>query len=72
MLDHRLKTRLEEPIEKFDDYQICENYRLKTSQNNNNNKYETLYSHLKQGKELKLLILQKLSKLSNTYINLKI
>jgi hypothetical protein len=33
-----MKTRLEEPIEKFDNYQICENYRWKTSQNNNNNK----------------------------------
>jgi hypothetical protein len=33
-----MKTRLEEPIEQFDNYQICENYRLKTSQNNNNKK----------------------------------
>jgi len=48
MLDHRLKTRLEEPIEKFDDYQICENYCLKTGQNNNNKIYQTLYSCLKQ------------------------
>jgi hypothetical protein len=32
-----MKTRLEEPIEKFDNYQNCENYRLKTNQNNNNN-----------------------------------
>jgi hypothetical protein len=47
MLDRRLKTRLEEPIEKFDDYQICENYRLKTSQSNNNKKNQTLYNCLK-------------------------
>jgi hypothetical protein len=38
MLDRRLKTRLEKLVEKFDDYQICENFHLKTSQNNNNNK----------------------------------